>query len=116
MKNYSAKKSIRIINSFYNNTHNHIYIGCFKNFDYYHLFKCKKCDHEIELFIIECIPEDFSEKFAKDRYTFEYRYGEFKIFYICYLGNRQIFNTSVNNEICKNMLTCDEMIIKNIIE
>jgi hypothetical protein len=116
MKNYSKKKAERIINIFYNNLHNHVYMGKYKEGDYYHLFKCLTCDHKIELFIIEVAPDNYAEEFVKMGYCFEYRHGTNNLFYICYLGNKVIFDKFVNDEICKNMLTCNEVIIKNIIE
>lgn len=110
----NTKKRINLINLFFNEVHNHVYVGTFKNNDYYCLFKCNKCNHEIELFILENIPDDYSAEFVERGYAYEYMpYGSF---YICYLGNSKIFNKEVNNDILANMLTCDEVIIKEILE
>ena len=116
MRDFLKEKKSRIINLFYNNDHNHIYSNKYfgYNRDLYHIFKCVKCDHQIEIVFIEFEDDMYSEDFVEDGCICEYDWKG--SFYICYLGRKAMFDELKNNEMAKEMLSCHECIIKNIIE
>lgn len=117
MRNYLIKKKSRIIDAFYNKSHNHKYINKYYGYnrDLYHVFKCTNCNHEIEIVFIKYEKDEYAMDFLLDGYCCEYHFDKLR-FYICYIGKKALFSIEDNININNEILSCNECIIKNIIE